>query len=59
MNTLAASVSPYDAEGTNGTTNASDHVYTPETKGETLLSLVGSTAAGYAATFSIGLPIGG
>jgi protocatechuate 3,4-dioxygenase beta subunit len=42
INTLAASVSPYSSEGLDSTTNATDHVHTPETKGETLLSIVGS-----------------
>jgi protocatechuate 3,4-dioxygenase beta subunit len=57
ITTLATSVAPYNAQGTNATTNANDQVYTPQTKGETLLSPVGDTTSGYTATFSVGLPI--
>jgi protocatechuate 3,4-dioxygenase beta subunit len=57
VDALSESVAPYNAHGTNSTTNASDHVYTRETKGVTLLSLTGSTAAGYTASFTIDLPI--
>jgi len=38
-------------------TDASDYVYTRETKGRTELVLSGSSGTGYAATASIGLPI--
>jgi protocatechuate 3,4-dioxygenase beta subunit len=57
VDTLATSVAPYNAQGTNSTTNASDHVYSGETNGETLMTLVGDTTNGYAATFAIYLPI--
>lgn len=54
---LSTSVSPYDTEGVNPTTNASDHVYAGETKGANLLTLSGSIANGFAAAITIGLPI--
>jgi protocatechuate 3,4-dioxygenase beta subunit len=54
---LSASVAPYDAHGTNSTTNASDRVYAQQTKGVTLLSLSGSVGSGYTAAFTIDLPI--
>jgi len=54
---LATSVSPYSAEGTNPTTNASDHVYSGETNGANQLSLSGDAATGYTAAVSIVLPI--
>ena len=57
VNTLATTVAPYSTEGTNPTTNASDRVYTTEEKGTTLLTLTGSTAAGYTATFNAYMPI--
>jgi protocatechuate 3,4-dioxygenase beta subunit len=57
IDTLASSVSPYSSEGQNSTTNASDHVYTGEVDGTTLLTLSGSTEAGYTATFNAHLPI--
>lgn len=57
IDTLATSVSPYSAEGTNPTTNASDHVYSTEEYGTTLMTLAGSTSAGYTASFSVYLPI--
>jgi len=57
IDTLETSVSPYSSEGTNPTTNATDRVYSTEEDGTTLMSLVGSTAAGYTATASIYLPI--
>jgi protocatechuate 3,4-dioxygenase beta subunit len=57
IDALSASIAPYNTHGTNSTTNATDHVYTRETKGVTLLNLTGSTAAGYAATFTVDLPI--
>jgi hypothetical protein len=38
-------------------TNASDHVYTPETEGKTELTLSGDSTNGYVATCVIGLPI--
>jgi len=57
VDTIYTTISPYSTEGINTTTNASDGVYTPEEHGTTLLTLTGSTTAGYAATFSIYLPI--
>lgn len=57
IDTLATSVSPYSSEGTNPTTNANDRVYSQQEDGTTLLTLTGSTADGYTASFSIYLPI--
>ena len=57
INTLSTSVAPYSAEGTNPTTNATDRVYTTEEDGTTLLTLSGSTSAGYTATCNVYLPI--
>ncbi|MFT4114808.1 Ig-like domain repeat protein [Silvibacterium sp.] len=57
IDTLATSVSPYDAEGTNSTTNATDRVYSEQEDGTTLLTLSGSDSAGYTASFNIYLPI--
>ncbi len=57
INTLSTSVSPYSTEGTNPTTNASDRVYTTEEDGTGLLTLSGSTSAGYTATYKVYLPI--
>jgi protocatechuate 3,4-dioxygenase beta subunit len=54
---IDTTVAPYDAHGQNSTTNAGDRVYAQQTKGVTLLTLTGSTASGYAATFTIDLPI--
>ena len=57
VNSLSTSVAPYSTEGVNPTTNASDHVYTGEEAGTTLLTLTGSNAAGYTATFKAYMPI--
>ena len=57
VDTLDTSVSPYSSEGKNPTTNASDRVYTQEEDGTTLMTLSGSTSAGYAATAQAYLPI--
>jgi protocatechuate 3,4-dioxygenase beta subunit len=57
IDTLATSVSPYSSEGTNPTTNASDRVYSQQEDGTTLMTLTGSTSAGYTASFNIYLPI--
>jgi protocatechuate 3,4-dioxygenase beta subunit len=57
INTINTSVSPYGAEGTNPTTNASDHVYSGETDGANLLTLSGGSTTGYTATCKINLPI--
>src|SRR6202021_1769466 len=47
VNTINTTIAPYASEGTNPTTNASDHVYTPEEEGTTLLTMTGSIAAGF------------
>jgi hypothetical protein len=52
VDTIDTSVAPYSSEGKNNTTNASDHVYTTEEQGTTLLTLTGSNSAGYTATFN-------
>jgi len=57
INTVNTSIAPYSSHGTNSTTNANDHVYTPETAGTTLLTLSGDTTSGFTATFKINLPI--
>ena len=56
IDTIYASVSPYSSRGANSTTNATDHVYSSEVNGETLLTLSGGTS-GYSARFNIGVPI--
>jgi protocatechuate 3,4-dioxygenase beta subunit len=57
ITTISTTISPYSAEGTNPTTNATDHVYTGEVSGETLITLSGDTNSGYSATFKVNLPI--
>jgi protocatechuate 3,4-dioxygenase beta subunit len=57
IDTLATSVSPYSSEGTNPTTNATDRVYSQQEDGTTLMTLSGSTSAGYSATVKVYLPI--
>jgi len=57
INTIATTISPYDSEGTNPTTNATDRVYSTEEDGTTLLTLTGSISAGFAATLNAYLPI--
>ncbi len=54
---ISTTIAPYASEGVNPTTNASDRVYAEQTAGQNELTLVGSVAAGYAATFAIYLPI--
>ncbi len=54
---LQTTVAPYDAEGTNPTTNAADHVYTAEQNGANLLVLSGDDTKGYTAAATIVLPI--
>jgi protocatechuate 3,4-dioxygenase beta subunit len=54
---ISTTISPYSAEGTNPTTNATDHVYAGEVSGETLLTLSGDTTSGYTAAFKVKLPI--
>lgn len=57
VDTLATTVSPYSSEGKNPTTNASDRVYSQQESGTTLMTLSGSTSAGYTATAKVYLPI--
>jgi protocatechuate 3,4-dioxygenase beta subunit len=57
VDTLDTTVTPYSAEGKNNTTNANDHVFTGETKGANLLSLVGNETSGYVASVTVGIPI--
>lgn len=57
VDTLDTTVSPYSSEGKNPTTNASDRVYTDQEEGTTLMTLSGSTTAGYTATANVYLPI--
>ena len=57
MDTLYTTVSPYSSKGKDTTTNASDRVYSQQEQGTTLMTLSGSTSAGYAATAKIYLPI--
>ena len=57
IDTINTSISPYASEGTNPTTNAIDRVYSTEEDGTTLLTLTGSIAAGFAATFNAYMPI--
>ena len=52
----STSVAPYNTEGVNPTTKASDHVYSGETQGIMLMALRGSVANGYTASASIVLP---
>ncbi len=57
VNTLDTTVAPYSSEGVNPTTNAGDRVYSTQESGTTLLTLTGSNAAGYTATFKAYMPI--
>lgn len=57
IDTIDTTVSPYSSKGRNSTTNANDHVYTPETEGKTEVVLSGDSTSGYVATLVIGLPI--
>ncbi|HEY3807584.1 MAG TPA: hypothetical protein VGL61_33515 [Kofleriaceae bacterium] len=57
IDTIATTISPYNAEGTNPTTNASDRVYAQQTQSQNQLSLTGDTTSGFSATFAIYLPI--
>jgi protocatechuate 3,4-dioxygenase beta subunit len=54
---LATSVTPYSAEGSNPTTNASDRVDSQETSGKNQMTLSGDDSAGYTASMTIVLPI--
>ncbi len=57
IDSLATSVAPYSAEGTNPTTNAGDRVYADQTMGEMQMTLSGNNTSGYAAAVTIRLPI--
>ena len=57
IDTINTTISPYSAEGANPTTNASDHVYSGEVDGGTLLTLSGDNTNGDTATFKVNLPI--
>lgn len=57
IDTLATSVAPYDAEGKNPTTNASDRVYSQQEDGANQLALTGDNTNGYTASVTIYLPI--
>ena len=57
INTINTTISPYSAEGTNPTTNATDHVYADEVDGANLLTLSGDTTNGFTATVKVNLPI--
>jgi hypothetical protein len=57
IDTINTTISPYSAEGSNPTTNASDHVYSGEVDGANLLTLSGGTTNGYTTTAKINLPI--
>ena len=57
IDTINTTISPYSTEGTNPTTNASDHVYAGEVSGATLLTLSGDNSNGYTATVKVNLPI--
>ena len=57
VDTIDTTISPYSSEGQNPTTNATDRVYSQQEDGTTLMTLTGSTSAGYAASFNIYLPI--
>jgi protocatechuate 3,4-dioxygenase beta subunit len=57
IDTISTTISPYSAEGTNPTTNATDHVFTGEVDGANVLTLSGDTTNGYTATAKINLPI--
>jgi protocatechuate 3,4-dioxygenase beta subunit len=54
---LYTTVTPYSAEGTNPTTNASDRVYSQQEDGANLLVLSGDATTGYTASVTIFLPI--
>ena len=57
IDTLDTTIAPYSTEGTNPTTNATDRVYSQQEDGTTLMTLTGSLASGYTASFSVYLPI--
>jgi protocatechuate 3,4-dioxygenase beta subunit len=57
INTINTTISPYSAEGTNPTTNATDHVYSGEVQGANVLTPSGDTTNGFTSTIKINLPI--
>jgi protocatechuate 3,4-dioxygenase beta subunit len=57
IDSIATTIAPYNSEGTNPTTNATDHVYAGETNGTNVLAMAGDTS-GYTAALSLYLPIG-
>jgi protocatechuate 3,4-dioxygenase beta subunit len=57
IDTINTTIRPYSAEGTNPTTNATDHVYSGEVEGANVLTLSGDTTNGFTATAKINLPI--
>ncbi len=57
IDTINTTISPYSGEGTNPTTNATDHVYSGEVDGANLLTLSGDNTSGYTATIKLNLPI--
>ncbi|HEY2743610.1 MAG TPA: hypothetical protein VGL86_03265 [Polyangia bacterium] len=59
IDSLATGVAPYDAEGKNPTTNASDRVYADQVRGANQLTLSGDNVGGYSAAITIYLPITG
>jgi protocatechuate 3,4-dioxygenase beta subunit len=57
IDSIDTTVSPYNSEGKNNTTNVGDHVYTGETHAKMEMVLSGDSTNGYVASFVIGLPI--
>jgi hypothetical protein len=57
VNSIYTSVAPYASRGANPTTNAGDRVFAQEQHSTGVLSLTGSAASGFAATYTIDLPI--
>ncbi|HEX7730306.1 MAG TPA: Ig-like domain repeat protein [Terracidiphilus sp.] len=56
IDNLDTTVAPYSSLGKNSVTNAGDSIYNSE-GGTTILSMSGSAADGYSATFSVYLPL--
>jgi protocatechuate 3,4-dioxygenase beta subunit len=57
INTINTTISPYSSEGTNPTTNATDHVFSGEVEGANVLTLSGDTSSGFTSTIKLNLPI--
>jgi len=57
VNGIYTSVAPYASRGASPTTNAGDRVFAQEQHSTGVLSLTGSAASGFAATYTIDLPI--